>query len=113
MSVYKEGYYCLEQLIANSKRIYPDACDFGCPVNKDDIHYNFAKQLVNDYGEIDTREEWLGGVSINVVLKDEWAISDRRKSMIEGTETYKVTFCRVVLPGYTGFVCIDKIPNKI
>ena len=112
MSVYKEGYYCLEQLIANSKRLYPDACDFGCPVNKDDIHFNFAKQLVNDYGKMDTREVWEGGVSINVVLMDEWAISDGRLTIEEGTETYKITFCKVELPGYNGFVCIDKISNK-
>ncbi len=57
MSVYKEGYYAVKEIQKNSKSIYPDACDFGAPVRKGDVIWNWAKQLVDWYGVEDTRDE--------------------------------------------------------
>ena len=34
MSVYKEGYYIIDEIERASYQIYPDAADYGAPVVK-------------------------------------------------------------------------------
>ena len=55
MSVYKEGYMCVETITNASIQIYPDACDFGAPTKQGDEIWNAAKQLVEMYGDEGTR----------------------------------------------------------
>ena len=50
MSVYKEGYYIVDQIMKAQVQIFPDACDFGAPTKRGDKLWNYAKQLANDYG---------------------------------------------------------------
>ncbi len=88
MSVYKEGFYCLQQIENQSKRIYEDACDFGALTNKNDSIWNCSKQLVEWYGEKETRkvEKYLTGCTVTqeVTLMDEWNTGDKF--------TYRLTF---------------------
>lgn len=56
MSVYKEGYYAIKLIEQNSKRIYPDACDFGAPIKVGDEIWNWAKQLCSWYGVEGTKK---------------------------------------------------------
>jgi hypothetical protein len=56
MSVYKEAVHAIKLIQSRSKRVYSDACDFGVPVRKGDEIWNWAKQLVDWYGEEGTRE---------------------------------------------------------
>lgn len=67
MSVYKEAVLAVKVIKQNSKRIYPDACDFGAPVRKGDDIWNWAKQLVDWYGVKGTRKEsrYSTGVSVS------------------------------------------------
>lgn len=39
MSLYKEGYNIVCDLIKRQVQIYPDAADYGVPVNKDDKNW--------------------------------------------------------------------------
>jgi len=57
MSVYKEAVHAIATIENQSKRIYPDACDFGAPVKKGDDTWNWAKQLVDWFGVEGTRKE--------------------------------------------------------
>ena len=57
MSVYKEGFMCLQTIESASKRIYPDACDFGALTNKGDKIWNAALQLVEMYKDENKRND--------------------------------------------------------
>jgi hypothetical protein len=56
MSVYKEAVHAIGLIRKNSKRIYPDACDYGTPVKKGDDIWNWTKQLIDCYGVKDSRK---------------------------------------------------------
>lgn len=116
MSVYKEGYSIVEEIEKLSQRIYPDACDYGVPVTKGDRMWNAMNQLTEWYGEKETRKvaRYSTGVSveIEIVLMDEWAVSDRRKSVTQATDKFllQYTSCRDGLcKGKDGFITITKM----
>lgn len=110
MSVYKEGYYIIQQIKENSTQIYTDACDYGAPVTKGDSMWNMMRQLVDDYGLPETR--WVSGngktVSIHIKLLDEWADGGEEIWLLEYT-TINNKCCK-----YDGYVDVNLIkPIKI
>lgn len=115
MAVYREGFYAKEQIEANSIQIFNDACDFGAPTKQYDILWNYAKQLVEWYGEKDSieRHRYSTGRSCKaiVTLIDEWAVSDGRKTERQATEKYVVEFVSCTTgecKGYDGYINIYK-----
>ena len=76
MSVYKEGYHLVSMIEKASKRIYPDACDYGAPVRKGDVLWNEIKQIIEWYGNKETRvvELYSTGTTVKctIELMDEW-----------------------------------------
>ena len=116
MSVYKEGFYAIEQLQKNSKPIFPDSADFGCPIKKGDNFWNLANQLVDWYGDKTTRKyvKYSTGESVRcvVTLMDEWAVSDQRKIVKEATEKFMVEFTscnKGACKDKTGYIFIYKM----
>jgi len=112
MSVYKEGYYIIKQILENSKQIYNDACDYGAPVTKGDNMWNRMKQLVDDFGLPETRTVHDYGigktVSIHIKLMDEWADGGEEIWLLEYT-TINNKCCK-----YDGYVDVNLIkPIKI
>lgn len=97
MAVYRKGFHALNLIQKESTRIFSDACDFGTPTKKGDKIWNSAKQLVDWYGDKETKKvnKYSTGVTVEceVTLIDEWAVSDERKNLNEATERYKVVFC--------------------
>ena len=96
MAVYREGFIWVKELTQNSVRIFPDAADFGVPVQKGDKFWNIAKQMVKWYGVKNTRQynNYSTGKSVTnfIELIDEWAVSDGYKNETEATETWCVGY---------------------
>lgn len=118
MAVYREGYHIVESLEKQHRQIWSDAADCGVPVCKGDANWNAAKQLVEWYGVKGTRSEHvygdgkLQGITITqeVMLMDEWAVSDERKTVKEATEIYRITFTTTPrIKGYEAIITVDKI----
>jgi len=116
MAVYREGYSILKDLLRRSVRIYPDAADFGVPVKKGSHTWIAAKQLIDMYGEHETRKSnvYSTGKSVEeeFTLMDEWAVSDERKTVAEATERYKLyyTTCTTgACKGFDGFLTIEQL----
>lgn len=110
MSVYKEGYHIVESLLKQSKQIYPDACDFGVLVKKDDKNWNQLVQLIEWYGKEGTRKVNSCGVTQQVMLMDEWAVSDERKTVKEATEIFQVDYNRISrMKDVDGLITITKL----
>jgi hypothetical protein len=112
MSVYKEGFSAIKDIENNSVQIYNDACDFGAPCKKGDKIWNAAKQLVDWYKVENGRKQYTYGVENVVELMDEWAVSDRRKTVEEATEYYRVSYHKAntgACRGYDGFISVEKI----
>lgn len=80
MSVYKEGFHALSLIEKHSKQIYSDACDYGALVCKGDDLWLWTKQLVEMYGEKNSRiaDRYATGstVQTTVSLLDEWSTGD-------------------------------------
>lgn len=77
MSVYKEGYAIVNQIMSQQVRIYDDACDYGVLMSKGDNNFNMVKQLVADYRDnnvdIKHNKYSTGSTSVaRVVLFNEW-----------------------------------------
>lgn len=74
MSVYKEGFYAVEEIQNQSKQIYQDACDYGAPVKVGDSLWNWVKQACEWYGVKGTRKVSCGGKQVDMVisLMNEW-----------------------------------------
>lgn len=113
MAVYREGFDAKFIIEAGSVQIFNDACDRGAPTKKGDKVWNAAKQLVEWYGEENTieRSRYSTGRSCKaeVILIDEWAVSDKRKTVSEATEKYVVEFVSCTTgkcKGYDGYVNI-------
>lgn len=96
MAVYREGYSAIETYNRNRTVIFNDSYDVGVPVKKGDKFWNLFTQLVEWYGEPKTKKyskgSGLPNASCEVVLIDEWAVSDERKTMSEATETFVVEY---------------------
>jgi len=118
MSVYKEFYHALGLIQSNSKRIWNDSCDFGCPVKVNDKTWNWAKQLTEFYGIEATKQKRIidtrnAEVSIIVSGMDEWAVSDEIKTVEEATEFYKITYFKAPkIKDADGFFTAEKITDK-
>jgi hypothetical protein len=71
MSVYKEGYYIIDEIERASYQIYPDAADYGAPVVKGDKLWNAVGQLYDWYGDKETRrlQEYGTGKSVEFVAE--------------------------------------------
>ena len=117
MSVYKEGFHIVSELQKSSVQIWPDSCDSGSLLNKNDSTWNKLKQLVEWYGLKSTRKQTqilesgktksLRSVGQEVHLMDEWRTGN--------TAVYQVTFHELpstyVRGGnnYHGFVSVDQL----
>ena len=75
MSVYKELWRTAEQIEKQSKRIYPDACDYGIPIfsNTDEL-IMMVKQCVDMYDGKVTTESYGTGSTQTIIIEgyDEW-----------------------------------------
>jgi len=110
MAVYREGYSIINELLKQSKRIYPDACDFGVPVKKGDSNFNSLKQLTEWYGIKRTRVQNSCGVSQKIELLDEWAVSDGRKTVAEARDIYLVEYVNVQRQkDFDGIITVTKL----
>ena len=71
MSVYKEGYYIIDEIERASYQIYPDAADYGASVVKGDKLWNAVGQLYDWYGDKETRrlQEYGNGKSVEFVAE--------------------------------------------
>lgn len=106
MSVYKEGYHAITHILKNSKQIFPDASDFGAPTKKNDTTWNYIKQLVNTYGEKDTRKliKYSTGKTVTQIV----SLIDEHGSRKE--EHFKVTFTTTTSnKNMDGYVYIEKL----
>lgn len=109
MSVYKEGYHAVQLIQSNSRQIWPDACDFGAPTKKDDVLWNWAKQLADWYGIKSTRKVTGLNVSkqadIYISLMDEWKTGK--------TEFFHLIYYKTPsIKGYDGFFEITKVTDS-
>jgi hypothetical protein len=113
MAVYREGYHIIESIIRNQLQIFPDAADVGVPISKGDNTWVSLKQLTEWYGVEGTRSahSYSTGKSVemDIELLDEWAVSDKRKTMEEAKDIFHVSYvtcttgrCR----GFDGFVVV-------
>ena len=118
MSVYKEGFFIINQLNEKKKPIWlKEDRVYGVLTNKGDRIWNDVKQLVEWYRvrDIDTRKEWDKGVSEEIELLDEWAFSDGRKTEEQATERWKITYniqsiiVQGTLKSYDGFITIERL----
>jgi len=68
MSVYKELFWTAEQVEKQSKRIYPDAADYGVPIfsNQDSI-IMMVKQMIDQYSAKVTTESYGTGSTQKIV----------------------------------------------
>lgn len=117
MAVYREGYSIVNQIQKSSKQIFSDACDFGAPVKKGDLLWNASKQLVEWYKDEEAKREVYRystgrSVSAQVVLIDEWSVSDEIKTIKEATDKFRVEFISCTsgaCKGFDGYINIQKI----
>lgn len=93
MSVFKEGFYIIQNLLKKQHRIYPDACDTGVLVNSGDSNFNACKQLCDWYGIKSTKSatEYETGKSCRmyVHLIDEWKTGESIYYKIEYVKVKK------------------------
>lgn len=64
MSVYKEAWYAIQKIEANSIQIFNDAADFGVPVKINDPIWKTAKSLATMYGDNRRDEKYSTGRTI-------------------------------------------------
>ncbi len=107
MSVYKEGFYAIDEIKEKSKQIYPDACDFGAPVNEGDPLWNAVKQAVQWYAVKGTREEYDNGNQVNVTisLQDEWNAPYK-------THYFRISYFKTKKTGFDGFFEVSEIKRN-
>lgn len=76
MSVYKEAYFVIAEIIKQSVQIYPDACDFGVPYRKGDKNFTMVKEMLAPYGNEKTKKvnQYAIGKDASIVIEvmDEW-----------------------------------------
>lgn len=75
MSVYKELLHAAEQVEKQSKRIYPDAADYGVPVFTDvDAILRLIRQTITMYDGKITTSRYSTGATQMISIKglDEW-----------------------------------------
>ena len=106
MSVYREGFHAIELIQDKSKRIYPDAADFGAPTKKGDEIWNWTKQLIEWYGKKETRKviKYLTGTTVSCIVSliDEWVTKKEFK--------YEVTFVSIHKnKDMDGYIYVEKI----
>tara|TARA_R110001599_G_scaffold162598_3_gene351854 strand:+ start:2511 stop:2861 length:351 start_codon:yes stop_codon:yes gene_type:complete len=114
MSVYKEGYSAVQKLTEAQTQVYPTSCDYGAPVNKGDRLWNIASLLVKDYGLDGSRKitTYATGQSVEVKIEliNEWAVSDRRKTLEEAIDHFTLSFVTTqLLDWHDGYITIEKI----
>lgn len=56
MSVYKEGWYAVQEIEQSSRQVFQDAADFGVPVHEGSRIWNLLKQTADFYGVEGTRK---------------------------------------------------------
>ena len=126
MAVYREGYSILEDIKKNSERVYNDAADVGAPVKKGEQMWSNISMLREMYGpkdefpedKLEERKDEFGGY-FDIMLMDEWAFSDGRKTEEEATEVYRIHYMKITNPrhpslnpdfkGVDGFAYVEQI----
>lgn len=111
MAVYREGYSAIKSITQQSVQIFSDACDFGAPVKVGSTLWNELKQLVDWYKIEGTVKKDQYGCSAQVLLMDEWAVSDEKKTVAQATEIYDVSYTKCTTgrcSGFDGFITVSK-----
>lgn len=113
MSVYKEGFMCLETIESASKRIYPDACDFGALTNVGDKIWQAASQLVEMYKDENKRTyvKYATGVTVTneVTIMDEWQTGDQFTYLVTYTGSLKGQKMKTFSGKFDGFIQVELI----
>lgn len=112
MSVYKEGYYIIDQIQKRSKQIWNDACDYGALTQVGDELWNMVKQLIEWYGLPETRTKVDYGsnhqhLKVIVELMDEWDTGRIEPFKI----TYTTIKCKVNGTYWDGYFEVEKKPT--
>lgn len=113
MSVYKEGFYIVELIQKNSKRIWPDACDYGALTKKGDELWNCVKQLFEWYGDDEKHrklQKYGTGLTLTreVELIDEWS-SQPKLITFKVTYTESASFKKL---GYDGMFEVEEVKSE-
>lgn len=112
MAIYREGYSIVNSIQSKSVQIFNDACDFGVPVKQDDTLWKELLQLVTWYKVEGSIKRNKLGCSAKIMLMDEWAVSDERKTVSEATEHYIVGYTKCTkgkCTGFDGYIYIEKV----
>jgi hypothetical protein len=99
MSVYKELLYAIRDVQTSSRRIYPDAADFGAPVkDKHDRLFSLLRQMKEQYDGKVEEHKYATGATQKLTVRgcDEWG--DRGE--FDVTFTYVTTRGRKDMIGY-------------
>ena len=75
MSVYKEGFYFIKEVIEGVKLIFNDSVDLGMPVKKNDSTWKMMNQIWEDYGIKGTRfyDKHQQRAGFTFELMEEWS----------------------------------------
>jgi hypothetical protein len=94
MAVYREGFHIVNKLIALQGPVYKEGADYGIIANPTSPIFKDVKQLVEWYGIKGSRIDHgnFCGISHDVELVNEWAVSDQRMTLQEATSTFRVTW---------------------
>ena len=92
MSVYKELFWTAEQVEKQSKRIYPDAADYGVPIfSNSDTLIMMVKQMIEQYDGKVTTESYGTGSTQTIVVSG-YPIEERGAKLV--TVTFIYTFIK-------------------
>ena len=122
MAVYREGYTLIEDIEKSTYKLFYDAADVGAKVKKDDVLWKALEYAIRGYVIDGSRKErkysQMMSVSIDILLVDEWAVSDERKTLAEATDRFTITYntfspgmknSLIVNEGHDGFLTVKKL----
>ena len=92
MSVYKEFYFGVQEIQLHQVPVFNDAIDVGVPVKKGDKFWKLSKSLKRFANEGVKSYQTDFDTSIIITGLDEWAVSDRRKTVEQATDHFKMSY---------------------
>lgn len=88
MAVFREAFNAMELIQKNSSQVFSDAADYGAPYVKGDKIWDACQQLASYHDPgTEKSEKWKGGKTLEIIVIDEWAVSDGRKTVEQATFT--------------------------
>jgi len=94
MAVYREGFNALD-VIKSKESLSQTLVEFEKVQNEVSILSRYARKGTR----VAVKNEKVNEVCILVELVDEWAVSDKRKTIKEATELYWMTFTHILSSG--------------